>query len=67
MNERFLKLYKLLKKRILILDAAMGTLIQDYNLSESDFRGEKFKNHTCSLIRNNDVLCLRKPEFIKKS
>ena len=45
----------ILQERILVLDGAMGTMIQRYNLSESDFRGERFKNHTHELKGNNDV------------
>lgn len=55
-----------LKNRILILDGAMGTMIQQYKLTEEDFRGERFKNHPCSLKGNNDILALTKPEIIKE-
>ena len=54
-----------LQERILILDGAMGTMIQRYNLKEEDFRGEKFKNHTCDLKGNNDLLSITRPEIIK--
>ena len=54
-----------LKKRVLILDGAMGTMIQKYKLSENDFRGERFKNHSCAVRGNNDLLTLTKPEIIK--
>ena len=50
-----------LKQRILILDGAMGTMIQRYNLSESDYRGRLFTNHPEELKGNNDILCLRHP------
>ena len=50
----------------MILDGAMGTMIQKYNLSEQDFRGEKFKNHPSSLKGNNDLLSVTKPEVIKE-
>ncbi|MEO6238417.1 MAG: homocysteine S-methyltransferase family protein, partial [Vicinamibacterales bacterium] len=45
-----------LASRILILDGAMGTMIQRYKLSESDFRGERFKDHGKDLQGNNDLL-----------
>lgn len=56
----------LLKQKILVIDGAMGTLIQKYNLSESDFRGEIFKNHPKDLKGNNDILVLTQPEIIKE-
>ncbi len=56
----------ILEKRILILDGAMGTMIQDYQLSEDDFRGEIFKNHTSPLKGNNDILSLTQPEIVKE-
>ena len=55
----------LLKKRILVLDGAMGTMIQRYNLEESDFRGQQFLNHPCSLNGNNDLLSITRPDIIK--
>ena len=55
-----------LQKRILILDGAMGTMVQRYNLTEEDFRGERFTDHSHSLKGNNDVLVLTKPEIIKE-
>lgn len=55
----------ILKQRILILDGAMGTMIQRHKLEETDFRGEKFKNHPYPLKGNNDVLSLTRPEIIK--
>lgn len=59
-------LKKLLSKRILVLDGAMGTMIQRYKLTEEDFRGERFKNHPVDLKGNNDILVLTKPEIIKE-
>ena len=56
----------LLKERILILDGAMGTNIQKYCLTESDYRGEIFKNHSVDLKGNNDVLALTAPYVIKE-
>lgn len=55
---------KLLKERIVFLDGAMGTMIQDYKLEEEDFRGEQFKDHHIDLKGNNDLLCLTRPEII---
>lgn len=54
-----------LKKRVLVLDGAMGTMIQRHTLSEEDFRGERFKDHTHDLKGNNDLLCLTQPDIIK--
>lgn len=57
---------EILKSRILVLDGAMGTMIQDYNLSEEDFRGEQFKNSSIDQKGNNDILSLTQPEIIKE-
>jgi 5-methyltetrahydrofolate--homocysteine methyltransferase len=54
-----------LEKRILIIDGAMGTMIQRYQLSEEDFRGERFKNHPCDVKGNNDLLNITRPDIIK--
>ncbi|MDG1263781.1 MAG: homocysteine S-methyltransferase family protein [Flavobacteriaceae bacterium] len=56
---------EILLKRILVLDGAMGTMLQDYKFSEEDFRGDRFVNHPCSLKGNNDLLSLTQPEAIK--
>ncbi|MES9926653.1 MAG: homocysteine S-methyltransferase family protein, partial [Candidatus Thiodiazotropha sp. 6PDIVS] len=55
----------LLHQRILILDGAMGTMIQRHNLSEADYRGDRFKNWPCDLKGNNDLLTLSQPEIIQ--
>ena len=55
-----------LKSRILVLDGAMGTVIQTYNLDEDDFRGEIFKDHKSSLKGNNDLLSITQPKIIKE-
>ena len=55
-----------LQSRILVLDGAMGTIIQTYDLNEDDFRGEKFKDHKLPLKGNNDLLSITKPEIIKE-
>ncbi|TDE45356.1 5-methyltetrahydrofolate--homocysteine methyltransferase [Flavobacterium rhamnosiphilum] len=54
-----------IKKRILVLDGAMGTMLQRYNFSEEDFRGERFKDFPHSLKGNNDLLSLTQPQAIK--
>lgn len=53
-----------LEKRILIIDGAMGTMIQRYKLTEADYRGERFANWQSDVKGNNDLLCLTKPEII---
>jgi 5-methyltetrahydrofolate--homocysteine methyltransferase len=55
---------KLARERILILDGAMGTMIQRHKLGEGDFRGDRFAGHGCDLKGNNDLLVLTKPEVI---
>lgn len=59
------KLEEIAKEKILILDGAMGTMIQRYNLTEDDFRGERFKNITALVKGNNDLLCLTRPDIIE--
>ncbi|MCR4377129.1 MAG: methionine synthase [Rhodospirillales bacterium] len=54
-----------LKKRILILDGAMGTMIQRHKLGEADFRGERFKNSGSDLKGNNDLLIFTRPDVIQ--
>lgn len=58
-------LKQLLSQRVLVLDGAMGTMIQRYKLTEEQYRGEIFKNHSYDLKGNNDILCLTQPEIIK--
>jgi 5-methyltetrahydrofolate--homocysteine methyltransferase len=55
---------RLLAERILVLDGAMGTMVQRRTLSEADFRGERFKNHPRDLKGNNDILVLTRPDVI---
>lgn len=55
----------LMQTRILLLDGAMGTMIQRHKLSEADFRGERFKDHPCDLKGNNDLLSLTQPDIIQ--
>ena len=53
------------EERILVLDGAMGSLIQTYQLSEQDFRSDRFANHHIDLKGNNDLLCITKPDVIE--
>jgi len=59
------KLEQLLQERILILDGAMGTMIQRYKLDEAGYRGERFKDWPCDLKGNNDLLSLTQPHIIR--
>ena len=54
-----------LQKRIFIIDGAMGTMIQRHKLTESDYRGEQFKDWRLDLKGNNDLLCLTQPDIIE--
>jgi len=56
----------MIEKRILVLDGAIGTMIQGYDLEESDFRGDRFANHARDLIGNNDLLLLTQPRIIEE-
>lgn len=58
------QLTRALQERILVLDGAMGTMLQAYNFSEEDFRGERFKDFHLSVKGNNDMLSLTQPEAI---
>ena len=64
-NERIAKLPELLQQRIVLLDGAMGTMIQRYKLTEADYRGQRFLKHGKDLKNNSDLLCLTKPEIIQ--
>ncbi|MDW5287456.1 homocysteine S-methyltransferase family protein [Formosa sp. PL04] len=57
-------IYQAIQERILVLDGAMGTMLQRYNFSEDDFRGERFKDYPSSLKGNNDLLSLTQPQAI---
>ena len=59
------QLSDILAQRIVIIDGAMGTMLQQYKLEEDDFRGERFKDHTRDLKGNNDLLVLTRPDIIK--
>ena len=56
---------KKVSEKILVLDGAMGTMIQQYQLREEDFRGERFANHGCDLKGCNDVLSLTRPDVVR--
>ncbi|HVF10560.1 MAG TPA: homocysteine S-methyltransferase family protein, partial [Abditibacteriaceae bacterium] len=59
------QLHQLLQERILIIDGAMGTMIQLHKFEEADFRGERFATHSHDLKNNYDVLCLTQPDIIE--
>ena len=61
-----MKIHDLLKNRILVLDGAMGTMVQRYALHECDFRGERFAGHPVPLKGNNDILVLTRPDIISE-
>ncbi|MDQ6980399.1 MAG: homocysteine S-methyltransferase family protein, partial [Ghiorsea sp.] len=60
-----IELLKQLKQRILLLDGAMGTMIQAYKLEEADYRGTRFADWPSELKGNNDLLSLTQPQIIK--
>lgn len=60
------RIKRILEERILVLDGAMGTLIQRHKLTEEEFRGELFKDHPVEIKGNNDLLVLTQPEIIKE-
>ena len=59
-------LEQLLRERIVILDGAMGTTIQQYKLDEAAYRGERFASHPSDLKGNNDLLCLTRPQVVEE-
>ena len=61
-----MNLKKILKDRILVLDGAMGTMIQKHKLEEKDYRGERFEDHPHPLQGNNDLLSITQPDIIKE-
>jgi 5-methyltetrahydrofolate--homocysteine methyltransferase len=60
------KIQEELEKRILVIDGAMGSLIQQYKLTEEDFRGERFKDFHKDVKGNNDLLCITRPDVIEE-
>ena len=65
MSNRTKQLTSLLAEKILIIDGAMGTMIQKHKLEEADYRGTRFKEYAYDLKGNNDLLCLTQPDIIK--
>ena len=63
--DRSNQLRELLAQRLLILDGAMGTMVQQHGLVEADYRGARFANHAKDLKGNNDLLCLTRPDVIR--
>lgn len=61
-----IEIKRILENRILVLDGAMGTMIQRHSLEEEDFRGNRFKDHSHPLKGNNDLLSLTRPDLIKE-
>ena len=57
-------IFEILSTKILVLDGAMGTMIQQYKFNESDYRGSQFKDHPCSVQGNNDLLSITQPDAI---
>jgi 5-methyltetrahydrofolate--homocysteine methyltransferase len=64
-TERLDRFVPLLRERILVLDGAMGTMIQEHRLDEAAFRGDRLADHDRPLAGDNDILCLTRPEFVK--
>src|SRR3990167_8067747 len=62
--DRTAELTALLEQRLLVLDGAMGTMIQRHGLQEADYRGERFADHGHDLKGNNDLLVLTRPDVI---
>ena len=58
------KIKKILNNRIMVFDGAMGTMVQSYKLTEADFCGNRFIDHSCNLKGNNDLLCLSRPDVV---
>src|SRR5688572_26166212 len=63
---RLAALHAALEQRILVLDGAMGTMIQRHNLTEAQYRGERFRDHPRDLRGNNDLLSITRPEVIRE-
>ncbi len=60
------ELRDLLAQRLLILDGAMGTMVQRYKLQEADYRGERFADWPSDVKGNNDLLCITRPDVIRE-
>jgi 5-methyltetrahydrofolate--homocysteine methyltransferase len=63
-SSRLARLDDLLKERILVLDGGMGTLVQSYTLTETDYRGERFADHPRDLRGDTDLICLTRPDIV---
>jgi 5-methyltetrahydrofolate--homocysteine methyltransferase len=66
LHKKMTRIEEEVQKRILVLDGAMGTMIQRYNLQEGDYRGERFKDYHLDVKGNNDMLSLTQPHIIKE-
>ncbi len=64
LRDRTAELQRILADRIMVLDGAMGTMIQTYRLDEAAFRGDRFRDHTHDLKGDNDILCLTQPHIV---
>jgi len=64
-ERRIAALERAARERILVLDGAMGTMIQAYRLAEAEFRGRRFADHPRELKGNNDILCLTRPDIVR--
>ena len=64
-SARIASLHEALKQRILVLDGAMGTMIQRHRLTEAQYRGERFRDHPRDLRGNNDLLSITRPQVIR--
>lgn len=60
-----MNIHEILRQRIMVLDGAMGTMIQRYKLEEKDFKGDRFKDHPYPLKGNNDILSITRPDIIE--
>ncbi|MEO1338776.1 MAG: homocysteine S-methyltransferase family protein, partial [Myxococcota bacterium] len=65
-TERIAQFKRLLEERIVILDGAMGTMLQREKFEEEDFRGERFRDHSSDLKGNNDILSLTQPDAVRR-
>jgi 5-methyltetrahydrofolate--homocysteine methyltransferase len=63
-TQRIAEFRRLLTERILVIDGAMGTMIQGYGLTEADYRGERFQDWPCDLKGNSDILAITRPDVI---
>jgi 5-methyltetrahydrofolate--homocysteine methyltransferase len=65
-QDRGALLEELIRQRILVLDGAMGTMVQGYKLGEADYRGARFAQHAHDLKGNNDILVLSQPAIVRE-